>query len=36
MFWRSLFQLAIEVIGAVLVDALFDDDGQQRGRHRRR
>ena len=36
MFWRSLFQLALEVIGAVLIDALFNDGGRQHGRHRRR
>jgi hypothetical protein len=35
MFWKDLFRLAIQVLGAVVAEALFDG-GRQRGRHRRR
>ena len=34
-FWRSLFRLALEVLGALLVESLFDTDRRDRGGRRR-
>lgn len=34
-FWRSLFTLAFEVLGAALIESLFGDDDRRRSGRRR-